>query len=99
MHRLRLRIRASTLLATTVAISACGDGGTSSSDGGEGGIPIATREMLISASVEAEDDVTAEISVTLYDNKVGTILLTGGDALSACVGAQCSPLTRDSLSS
>lgn len=99
MRRLRLRILASTLLATAVAVSACSDGGTSSSDGGERGTPIATSEMQISASVEAEDDVTAEISVTLYDGKLGTLLLTGGDALSACVAAQCGPLTRDSLSS
>jgi len=95
VHRLRLRILASTLLATTVVISACEGGGTSSSDGGEGGTPIATREMQISASVEAEDDVTAEISVTLYDSKLGTFLLTGGDALSACVGALCKPLTYE----
>ena len=54
--------------------------------------------MYISANVEAEDDVTAKISVTLHngDPLFGTsFLLTGGDALSACVGAQCSPLTRE----
>src|SRR5687768_15177064 len=86
------------LLATTVVGACSGDDTASSSDGGEGDTPIATREMYISASVEAEDDVTAELSVSLHngDPLLGTyFLLTGGDALSACVGAQCSPLTRE----
>lgn len=103
MHRLRPRLTASPLLATTAALGACGGGGTaSSSDGGQGGTPITTRAMYISATVEAEDDVTAEISVSLHngDPLFGTYFqLTGGDTLSACVGAQCSPFTSDSLGS
>jgi hypothetical protein len=91
------------LLATTIAMSACGGGGTAnSSDGGQRGAPITTREMYLSATVEAEDDVTAEISVSLHngDPLSGTyFLLTGGDALRACAGAQCSPLARDPLGS
>ena len=91
------------MLATTVAIGACGGGSTAgSSDGGQGGTPITAPEMYISATVEAEDDATAKISVSLHngDPLFGTyFLLTGGDTLRACVGAQCSPLTRDGLSS
>ena len=95
MHRIRIRVIASPLLATTVAIGACGGGGTAgSSDGGQDGAPITTRDMYVSANVEAEDDATAEISVSLYDGKLFGLnfLLTGGDALRACVGTQCSPL-------
>jgi hypothetical protein len=85
------------LLATVVG--ACSGGDTAdSSEGGQDGTPITTREMHISAYVEADDDLTAEISVTLHngDPLFGTtFLLSGGDALSACVGAQCSPLVRE----
>jgi hypothetical protein len=97
VHRLRPRLIASSLLATTVAISACGGGTTSSSDGGEGGAPIAAGALYINATVAAEDDTTAEVSVTLHNGSLfgNYVLLTGGDALSVCVGAQCSPLTRE----
>jgi hypothetical protein len=91
------------LLATTFVIGACSSGDSAgSSDGGQGGTPIATRGMYIGATVEAEDDVTAEISVSLHngDPLFGTsYLLTGGDALNACVGAQCKPLTYEALHS
>ena len=99
VHQLRLGVIVGPLLATTVAISACDGGDTSrSSDGGQDGTPIAARAMYISATVEAEDDVTAKISVMLHEGDPlfeTSVLLTGGDALSACVGAQCSLLTRD----
>ena len=98
MYLLRRRLIAPLTLATTF-VGACSGGDTAgTSDGGQGGTPIATREMYISAIVEAEDDVTAEVSVSLHngDPLFGTeFLLTGGDALSACVGVQCSPLTRE----
>jgi hypothetical protein len=101
VHRLRPSLIASPMLATTVAICACGGGGTtSSSDGGQGGTPITTREMYMSANVETEDDTAAEISVSLHngDPLFGPdFVLNGGDAMSACVAAQCSPLTRDPL--
>jgi hypothetical protein len=52
--------------------------------------------MYISATVEAKDDVTAEVFVMLHDGDplFGTsFLLTGDDTLRACVGMQCNPLT------
>ena len=98
VHRLRPRLIALSLLAASVA-GACSGGDTAdSSGGGRDGTPIPTREMYISARVEAEDAVTAEISVSLHDGDplVGTyFLLSGGDTLTACVGAQCSPLIRE----
>jgi len=96
----RLGLIALPLLATTVAISACSGGDTaSSSNGGEDGTPVTTPAMFISATVEAEDDYTAEISVSFHDGDplFGTrFQLTGGDALRACVAAQCSALAFDS---
>jgi hypothetical protein len=95
----------SSLAAAAVAASAgCSSDSNpvSSSDGGEGGAPIATREMHVSANIEAEDDVTAEVSVSLHNGDPlfgADYLLTGGDTLSACVGAVCKPLTYETLHS
>jgi len=96
------------LVATIpVLLVACGK--TDSSDGGPGGTPIRTREMHMTATVEAADEITTKISVRLHsgdprigdwrlDDLFGTDYhLTGGDALDACVGAQCKRLTHDVL--
>jgi hypothetical protein len=97
VRRLRHPFIAAQLLATTVAICACSGGDTANSS--DGGAPVTTPAMYISATVEAEDELTTEISVSLHsgDPLFGThFQLTGGDELRACVGAQCSPLTLDS---
>jgi len=100
MRRRLARDRVS-FAAAIVAATVCGCDSESSSDGGEGGTPIKTRDMYMSAEVEAADDATAEVSVRLHngDPFLGTSYsLTGGDALSACVGTVCRQLTRGLLS-
>ena len=84
------------------AVAAAGIAGCSCqeqlSSGAEDGGPIATDDMHISATIEAADDVTVEVSAKVHngDPLLGPVYsLTGGDAFSACVGMQCKPLARD----
>ena len=100
MRRRRARDLVS-LAAAIVAATLCSCDSESSSDGGEGGTPIKTRDMYMSAEIEATDDATAKISVRLHngDPFLGTSYsLTGGDTLNACVGTACRQLTRRLLS-
>jgi len=94
-NRRRLTV-VSLAAAASAAIAGCTSKG--SSDGGEGGAPIATRDMHLSATIEAADDRSAVIGVSLHDGE--TFLrteyqLTGGDTLTACIAAQCARLARD----
>jgi hypothetical protein len=100
MSARRTRLTVSWLVAAAITAGS-GCSSKSSSDGGEGGSPIATRDMHLSATVEAANDFTAEVSVKMHngDPLTGTVYsLTGGDGLSACVGTQCRPLSHDLLS-
>jgi hypothetical protein len=92
-------IRRLAALCCLALAAACSD--KNSSSGGEGGMPIPTSAMHITARVDAQDGSSANVSVTLDDGRLllatTTYTLTGGDALRACVLGSCKPLTRSSI--
>ena len=85
------------LLAALAAVTIAGcDSSDSSND-----IPLGkTSDVSFGVSIEATDDVTAKVSARFYILGAGGpiptrhFVLNTGDALSACVGAVCQPLTR-----
>lgn len=59
------------LTAPIAATAIAGCNSSSSSDGSAGGTPIRTRDMYISATVEAADDVTA-VAFAILTPRSGT---------------------------
>jgi len=79
-----------------VSIAAC-DSSDSSDESDESWAP---GDVFISVQVAASDDVSAKVFVTFSVSHAGVTgptyhLLNRGDALTACVGAVCKPMTRD----